>query len=97
MWYPPPGGGGGSREMSRTAKLTTVVHFSIKKFGLVDRCYTYLLSPEAWIPPAGLERPVPVLHGADVPAARRPVELQLERLVRRDLILVSCHIHTWKQ
>lgn len=46
---------------------------------------------------AGLERPVAVLHGADVPAPRGPVELQLERLVRRDLVLVRRHVHTCKQ
>lgn len=46
---------------------------------------------------AGLERPIAVLHGADVPTFRGPVELQLERLVGRDLILVRCHVNTWKQ
>lgn len=43
-----------------------------------------------------LQSPVAVLHGADVPAPRGPVELQLEGLVGWDLILVRRHVNTCK-
>jgi hypothetical protein len=38
--------------------------------------------------------PVAVLHGADIPPLGGSVELQLESLMVRYLILVSCYIHT---
>ena len=45
----------------------------------------------------GLQRPVAVAHGADVPAARRRVPLQLERLVVRRLVLVGRHVHACRR
>jgi len=43
---------------------------------------------------ASFQSPVAVLHRADVPSLGRAIELQLESLMVRDLILVSCYIHT---
>jgi hypothetical protein len=40
------------------------------------------------------QSPVAVLHSADIPSLGRAVKLQLESLMVRDLILVSCYIHT---
>ncbi len=40
-----------------------------------------------------LQREVAVLHRAHVPSPRRRLELQLERLVARDLVLVRRHVH----
>jgi hypothetical protein len=45
-------------------------------------------------PTSGLETPVAVLHRAHVPALRRPVELELEGLVTRVLVLVGRHVDT---
>jgi hypothetical protein len=43
---------------------------------------------------ASFQSPVAVLHSAYVPSLGRAIELQLESLMVRDLILVSCYIHT---
>ena len=43
---------------------------------------------------ASFQSPVAVLHSADVPSPGRAIELQLESLMVRDLILISCYIHT---
>lgn len=42
---------------------------------------------------AALQGPVAVLHGADVPALGALVELELEGLVVRDVVLVGRHVH----
>lgn len=44
---------------------------------------------------AGLEAPVTILHRSHVPPLRHAIELELEGLVTRDLVLVCCHIDTW--
>lgn len=43
---------------------------------------------------AGLQGPVAVLHGADVPALGALVVLQLEALVVRNLVLVGGHVNS---
>lgn len=43
---------------------------------------------------SGFERPVFVLHCADEPTLGGLIELELERLVVRDLVLVRCQVHT---
>lgn len=40
------------------------------------------------------ESPVAVLHSADIPPLGGYIKLKLEGLMVRDLILISCYIHT---
>ena len=60
-----------------------------------DEVKQRLLPPLRYLEAApGMESEVLVLHGADVPLAGHAVCLQLEGLVVRDLLLVSCDINT---
>ena len=54
--------------------------------GIVDIIYVKELPPE-----------VLVLHGPDRPLGRLGVELQLERLVVADLLLVGRHVHSCRK
>ena len=55
---------------------------------------TSLLSPNVDDVVKELLPEVLVLHGPDRPLGRLGVELQLERLVVADLLLVGCHVHS---
>lgn len=44
---------------------------------------------------ASFQAPVTVLHRSHVPPFRHPIELQLERLMTGDLVLIGSYVDTW--